>query len=325
MSEGAIICKIVYDIKGMPVDARVIDVNPAFTVLTGIKAEYALNKLVTEVFHYDFSRYMPQFRSAFTKKEAVVFETFFEPLGKILRISMFQASDDSFVTLFTNITETMSNHFALEESEGLNQKIIEHMPIAVVLHKNGLCVKVNPAALKLLHVTATEKLVGMPIMSFIHPDSQELAVGQIQNLIEGKSRTESREEKFVCIDGAICVGLAQSMLIKYQGDPIILTMIVDITDYKRTEAELRESNEHCCILSENIADAIWVLDIQDLRFRYVSPSVEKLRGYTADEVMAQDMQSAFTPLSLAAFKEAIPQRIAEFEQGIAVSHIDEIE
>jgi len=325
MSEGAIVYKIIFDTNGKPVDAKVIDVNPAFTVLTGITAEYALNKLVTELFHYDFSRYMPQFRSAFAKKEAVVFETFFEPLGKILKISMFQAGDDSFVTLFTNITETISTHFALEESKDLNQKIIEHMPIAVILHKNGLCVKVNPAASKLLHAIAPDKLIGMPIMSLIHPDSQELAAQQIQNIIEEKSLTESREETFICIDGTIRVGLAQSMLVRYRGDPVILTMVVDITDYKHTEAELRESNEHCLILSENIADAIWVLDLQEMRFRYVSPSVEKLRGYTADEVMAQDIHAAITPLSLVAFQRALPARIAQFERGSTIAYIDEIE
>ena len=39
------------------------------------------------------------------------------------------------------------------------------------------------------------------------------------------------------------------------------------------------------LLSENLIDDIWILNVETNRFRYISPSIQPMRGYTVDEVM----------------------------------------
>ncbi|MBK8051033.1 MAG: PAS domain S-box protein [Anaerolineales bacterium] len=53
------------------------------------------------------------------------------------------------------------------------------------------------------------------------------------------------------------------------------------------------------LLADNIDDVLWVLDLESSHFTYVSPSVEKLRGYSATEVLTQSMAEVMTPESLA--------------------------
>ncbi|MEW5912314.1 MAG: PAS domain S-box protein [Thermodesulfobacteriota bacterium] len=69
------------------------------------------------------------------------------------------------------------------------------------------------------------------------------------------------------------------------------------------------------LISENAGDVIWLMDIASGRFIYVSPSVQKLRGYTAEEVMSQPWQSALTPETVASETANLARRLERFQAG----------
>jgi PAS domain S-box-containing protein len=69
------------------------------------------------------------------------------------------------------------------------------------------------------------------------------------------------------------------------------------SELRKTEKSLRESEEKYRWVMDNMADIISVLDM-NLRFTYISPSVMRVRGYTAEEAMAQTLEQTLTPESL---------------------------
>lgn len=71
-----------------------------------------------------------------------------------------------------------------------------------------------------------------------------------------------------------------------------------IVENENITAALAESEERHRLLADHASDVIWTMDIRG-RFTYVSPSVERMRGYTSDEVMTQTIEEAFTPESAA--------------------------
>lgn len=75
-----------------------------------------------------------------------------------------------------------------------------------------------------------------------------------------------------------------SLLKDASGKPVGFRGIVrDITDRKRQDDLIRESEEKYRLLADHMKDQIWLMDL-DLKVAYVSPSVERALGYTMEEI-----------------------------------------
>ena len=81
------------------------------------------------------------------------------------------------------------------------------------------------------------------------------------------------------------------------------------------EASLRESELKYRLLTESIQDVVWTLDTRTMRFIYISPSVQNLRGFTPEEILASPIHAALTPQDGELIKERIQQRAADFLSG----------
>jgi len=83
------------------------------------------------------------------------------------------------------------------------------------------------------------------------------------------------------------------------------------------EESLRKGEERFRLLTDNIRDVVWVLDAESQYFRYISPSVYRQLGYSADEVMAQPFSSLFTAEDQQLHTSKILRRAEDFLSGKA--------
>jgi PAS domain S-box-containing protein len=65
----------------------------------------------------------------------------------------------------------------------------------------------------------------------------------------------------------------------------------------RAIKKIKKNEQQYRLLADNISDVIWVIDISTLKISYVSPSVERLHGFTPKEYMALDLKDILPPAS----------------------------
>jgi len=83
-------------------------------------------------------------------------------------------------------------------------------------------------------------------------------------------------------------------------------------------AELKTSELRYRLLAENVTDTIWTMSLEPLRFTYISPSVQRMRGYSTEEAMVSTLEETLTPESL----ERVSKTLAEELAREATENID---
>ena len=83
---------------------------------------------------------------------------------------------------------------------------------------------------------------------------------------------------------------------------------------RRLVAAVRESEQRHRLLADNATDVIWTMNLQG-RFTYISPSIEKLRGYTAEEAMQQSIEQALCAASVPLAASNLRDTIAAVKAG----------
>jgi PAS domain S-box-containing protein len=93
----------------------------------------------------------------------------------------------------------------------------------------------------------------------------------------------------------------------------ILALSRDITERRKADEALKKSEERFRIITGNMKDTIWMMDM-DLKITYITPSVVHNLGYTIEELKTLPLKKAFTPDSWQTFRhlmadELTPERL----------------
>ncbi len=139
-----------------------------------------------------------------------------------------------------------------------------------------------------------EDIVDNRIISYgqvIHPDDRERVWSEVQ---EGLRKNEPFRMMYriTTVDGREKWVWEQGRGVFGPGGEVVALegFITDITDYRRAQEALAESEERFRQLAENIQEMFWVLTPADGRLLYVSPAYEKIFGRSCDALYA-DPQS----------------------------------
>ena len=120
----------------------------------------------------------------------------------------------------------------------------------------------------------------------VHPDDLPAALAKVRAYLAKPWPNYENEFRFRHKDGTYRWILARaSLLTGPEGKPVrMLGSHLDITERKRAEAALRESEERFRLLVDHAPEAVVLLDPETGRFAHSNPAAERLLGLSAAEL-----------------------------------------
>lgn len=137
-----------------------------------------------------------------------------------------------------DITSRKILELQLSQSEESYRNIVELSLDAMIVHREGKIIYINKAALIMMNTDDPQKIIGQPLMNFVHPDSRDLVKQRIEDLASGKKENVPFvEEKFIRLDGSPVDVEVGSVAIIFRGTKAFQVIARDLTQKKNTEQE----------------------------------------------------------------------------------------
>ena len=136
---------------------------------------------------------------------------------------------DGVVITLTDITSGKIAEDALKGSELRYRTVVEWSPSAIVIHRDGKILYVNPAAIKLFGAASAQEMIGTLILDRIHPEFHQIVLSRIQKSIESSAGEPLIKIRYLKFDGSSIEAEVQGILIDYDGAPAIYASMRAIT------------------------------------------------------------------------------------------------
>jgi PAS domain S-box-containing protein len=165
------------------------------------------------------------------------------------------------VTIIADISERKRMENALRESEANYRSVIESADIGIIVLQDGKVVISNPYLGKLLDYTE-EEVNERGFTSVLHPDDREIASSAIQRRLDGEVSTRNLELRLITKSGEIKWIESSSVLIQWNGKPAVQAFVLDISERKRMEKEIKESEQYMRSLINSLEDLVFTYDLE---------------------------------------------------------------
>ncbi len=139
--------------------------------------------------------------------------------------------------------------------DGSFRALVENSTDAIMVHDGRRILYANPRAARLVDGPSPGALVGEPLLRFIRPQDHAATTARIDALLSGTGSPPFLEGWFVRWDGSPLEAEIQAMAVRFAGRPAIQLVARELTERRRAEAALADSQQQLerVLASTNIA------------------------------------------------------------------------
>ena len=209
----------------------------------------------------------------------------------------------------------------------------------------GRLVEVNAALAEMMGYSR-EEIRGHHFREFTTPQDAAVQERLRHEILEGRRKTVDFEKHYVHKDGTpFWVRNFTSVLPPPPGGmpELVVGVIESINDRKQAEERLRESEARYRLIANNVSDVVWSarwtpppMSVAELaagdlkshiaeslgswRFEFISPSIERVLGYTVEECMGDTPRSRMDTVSYSAAAESLIRALAMYPSLTTFRH-----
>jgi len=195
---------------------------------------------------------------------------------------------DVIIGLFVDTTERKKAEEAVRESEQKYRALVEQSLQGIIIFQDFQIVFANPMAAEIAGLTVESLLALSPedIKTFIPAEERAVILQRFEDRLAGKPVQHNYELRLMRQNGnEFWLNMFISQ-IEYLGKSAIQVVFIDITERKRTEEALRESDAFSSSLLCNSPNPILVIN-PDTSVKYVNPAIEKITGFSSAEIIGK--------------------------------------
>ena len=310
---------VIFNENDIPIDYVFLEINDAFEELTGLKRENIINRKVSEVMpsimnsEFDWIRTYGELSK---KGGGKIIERYASPLDRWYSVIAYSSERGYFSTIFSDITEKKKAEEKLKQSEERYRLITENInDLILVLNDFYVYEYINETPYNEILGYNSEDLIGRPAIEIVHPDDIEKCLKAIQRGIEqGEAMEELR-----------MIGKSGKQLwLEFKGrwftdkDGLKKGFIVgrDITERKKVEEKLKESEARYRLITENVNDLILVINEENI-LEYVNERVFKnILGISKEDLIGKSIIENIHPDDVNKCIAAIKKGIFEGDNSV---------
>ncbi|MBC8440691.1 MAG: PAS domain S-box protein [Deltaproteobacteria bacterium] len=180
----------------------------------------------------------------------------------------------------TDITERKRVDEALQESEDKYRIVVENATDAILVAQDGVTKFSNRRAEELTGYSA-EELSNTPFIDFVHPNDKETVLDRYRRRLKGENPVNIYSFRIIHKSGLEKTVQINAVLFQWEDRPATLIFLRDITDRKKSENALRESETKNKALQEATFEALF-FSVKGVCIE-ANNSASQLFGYKHDE------------------------------------------
>jgi PAS domain S-box-containing protein len=171
-------------------------------------------------------------------------------------------------------------------------RLIDNANESIVISQDWRIIYVNNKCAEMAGLSK-QNLIGLAFLDITHPDDRPAVKERYSKLLSGEWLSDGISVRGFDKDGNTRWAELREIPFSWHGRPAIASLVNDITDRKRAEEALAQSERKYRQLVETVSEGIWVVD-KDANTVFVNPRMAEMMGYTVEEMTGKHLLSLVT-------------------------------